>query len=56
MDPVWQNIVIGLAIGTAVVYLVVHFVRSRRRKDDPCAECHERMARGSREKRSGSQT
>ncbi len=37
MEMLWQYVVIGLLLGAAVVYLVVHFVRRRRK--DSCRNC-----------------
>jgi len=42
MEPLWQYIIIGVAIAVAAAYLAVHFIR-RRRKKNSCADCLERI-------------
>ncbi len=42
MEPIWQYIIIGIAVAVAATYLAVHFIRKRRRKA-VCENCLERI-------------
>jgi len=39
MDLFWQQITIGLVLAAAVAFLVVRYIRRRRRKASGCANC-----------------
>ncbi|MFH1373487.1 MAG: hypothetical protein ABII79_06825 [bacterium] len=38
MDIFWQQVLVGVAVGLAVTYLIIRYVR-RRRRQAGCASC-----------------
>lgn len=39
MDIFWQQVAIGLALAGALTFLVVRYIRRRKRKASGCANC-----------------